>query len=261
MYEALAALLLGKKTSHTGEEKVDNILSSESPSSPPPYLRSIMLCLQVCLDDFLQSLIDSQAASPAQQLCVEAAVILLELVKALITQVIMWKVHIFALDTTNRYKPMLPILFFVLTAHSCSKTHLRHRCIMGDSAPSKYDAVFLPAPQPQTQRPTVGIGRIPPCTGFCRLPCRSFRGLPTFWTSKAVTIITCRLIFYLFTYFRLSLAQQVRETTQSAVSQNRSRCGTLSVFCWWTASLTFLPIRRHILSFCCWRWKCIYAGI
>lgn len=44
---------------------------------------------QVCLDDFLQSLIDSQADSPAQQLCVEAAVILLELVKALIAQVIM----------------------------------------------------------------------------------------------------------------------------------------------------------------------------
>lgn len=44
---------------------------------------------QVCLDDFLQSLIDSQADGPAQQLCVEAAVILLELVKALIAQVIM----------------------------------------------------------------------------------------------------------------------------------------------------------------------------
>lgn len=101
VYEALAALLLGKKTSHTGEEKVDNSLSSESPSSPPPYLHSIMLRLQVCLDDFLQSLIDSQAASPAQQLHVEAAVILLELVKALITQVIMWKVHIFALHTAN----------------------------------------------------------------------------------------------------------------------------------------------------------------
>lgn len=104
VYEALAALLLGKKTSHTGEEKVDNILPSESPSSSPPCLRSIMLRLQVCLDDFLQSLIDSQAASPAQQLRVEAAVILLELIKALITQVIMWKVHIFASHTTNCYQ-------------------------------------------------------------------------------------------------------------------------------------------------------------
>lgn len=96
VYEALAAVLLGKKTSHTGEEKVDNISSPESSPSSPPYLCSIMLRLQVCLDDFLQSLIDSQADSPAQQLCVEAAAILLELVKALITQVIMWKVQIFA---------------------------------------------------------------------------------------------------------------------------------------------------------------------
>lgn len=156
---------------------------------------------------------------------------------------------------------LLLILFFVLTAHSCSKTHLRQWCIMGDSAPSKYDAVFLPPPQPQTQRPTVGIARIPPRTGFCSLPCRSFRGLPTFWTSKPLTIITCHLIFYLFTCFRLRLAQQARATTQSAVSQNRSQCGTLSVFCWWTVSLTCAPIRQHILSFCCWRWKCIHTGI
>lgn len=77
----------------------------------------------------------------------------------------------------------------------------------------------------------------------------------------ALTIITCRLIFYPLTYFRLSLAQQARATTQSAVGQNRSQCGTLSVFCWWTASLTFVPIRWHILSFCCWRWKCIHTGM
>lgn len=45
--------------------------------------------LQVHLDDVLQSLIDSQADTPAQQLCVEAATILLELVKCIITQVIL----------------------------------------------------------------------------------------------------------------------------------------------------------------------------
>lgn len=61
VYEALAALLLGKKASHTAEEKVN-------------------------LDDILQSLIDSQADAPAHQLCVEAATILLELVKVVITQ-------------------------------------------------------------------------------------------------------------------------------------------------------------------------------
>ncbi|KAK2824252.1 hypothetical protein Q5P01_021427 [Channa striata] len=61
VYEAVAALLVGTKTSHTTGGKVH-------------------------LDDILQSLIDSQLEAPAQQLCVEAAIILLELVKAVITQ-------------------------------------------------------------------------------------------------------------------------------------------------------------------------------
>uniref|UniRef100_A0AAQ4PJK2 WDFY family member 4 n=1 Tax=Gasterosteus aculeatus aculeatus TaxID=481459 RepID=A0AAQ4PJK2_GASAC len=61
VFEAIASLLLEKKTSHTTEENVQ-------------------------LDGFLQSLIDGQKANPAQQLCVEAATILLSLVKAIITQ-------------------------------------------------------------------------------------------------------------------------------------------------------------------------------
>ncbi|XP_068597101.1 WD repeat- and FYVE domain-containing protein 4 [Brachionichthys hirsutus] len=61
VYEALAALLLGRKVVHTVEGKVH-------------------------LDDALQSLIDSQADTPSQQLCVEAATIMLELVKVIITQ-------------------------------------------------------------------------------------------------------------------------------------------------------------------------------
>ncbi|XP_039994634.1 WD repeat- and FYVE domain-containing protein 4 isoform X3 [Xiphias gladius] len=61
VYEALAALLLAKKTRHTSEGEVH-------------------------LDDILQSLIGSQANTPAHQLCVEAATILLELVKVVITQ-------------------------------------------------------------------------------------------------------------------------------------------------------------------------------
>ncbi|XP_051272681.1 WD repeat- and FYVE domain-containing protein 4 isoform X4 [Dicentrarchus labrax] len=61
VYEALAALLLGRKASHTAEMKVN-------------------------LDDVLQSFIDSQADTPAQPLCVEAAIILLELVKVIVTQ-------------------------------------------------------------------------------------------------------------------------------------------------------------------------------
>ncbi|XP_060895664.1 WD repeat- and FYVE domain-containing protein 4 isoform X1 [Labrus mixtus] len=61
VYEALAALLLGRKASHTAEGNVP-------------------------LDDALQSLVDSQAENPAPQLCVEAVTILLELVKVIITQ-------------------------------------------------------------------------------------------------------------------------------------------------------------------------------
>ncbi|KAM3862933.1 LOW QUALITY PROTEIN: WD repeat- and FYVE domain-containing protein 4 [Diretmus argenteus] len=61
VYGALAALLLGKKASDTAEGKVH-------------------------LDDILQSLIDSQADTPIHQLCPEAATILLDLVKVIITQ-------------------------------------------------------------------------------------------------------------------------------------------------------------------------------
>ncbi|XP_062422362.1 WD repeat- and FYVE domain-containing protein 4 isoform X3 [Pungitius pungitius] len=61
VFEAMASLLLEKKTSHTTEGKVQ-------------------------LDDFLQSLIDGQKDNPAPQLCVEAATIMLSLVKAIITQ-------------------------------------------------------------------------------------------------------------------------------------------------------------------------------
>ncbi|XP_054655209.1 WD repeat- and FYVE domain-containing protein 4 isoform X2 [Dunckerocampus dactyliophorus] len=61
VYEALAALLLGRKISQSLDKEVN-------------------------LDDSLQCLIDSQADASAQQLCVEAATILLELVKVIITQ-------------------------------------------------------------------------------------------------------------------------------------------------------------------------------
>uniref|UniRef100_A0A3Q2DP19 Alfy-like armadillo-like repeat domain-containing protein n=1 Tax=Cyprinodon variegatus TaxID=28743 RepID=A0A3Q2DP19_CYPVA len=62
VYEALAALLLGRNTSHHTEGEVS-------------------------LDDALQSFIESQLEGPVQQLCVEAATILLELLKVIISQV------------------------------------------------------------------------------------------------------------------------------------------------------------------------------
>ncbi|KAM9364693.1 WD repeat- and FYVE domain-containing protein 4 isoform 2-T2 [Pholidichthys leucotaenia] len=80
VYEALAAVLLRKKISHTTVEKVH-------------------------LDDMLQSLIDSQAETPALQLCDEAATIIMDLVNVFIMQPVSptkhisgseasWEVHI-----------------------------------------------------------------------------------------------------------------------------------------------------------------------
>uniref|UniRef100_A0A3P9QBR1 Alfy-like armadillo-like repeat domain-containing protein n=1 Tax=Poecilia reticulata TaxID=8081 RepID=A0A3P9QBR1_POERE len=61
VYEALAAVLLGRSTSHMTAAELD-------------------------LDDALQELIESQREAPSQQLCVEAAMTLLELVKFIISQ-------------------------------------------------------------------------------------------------------------------------------------------------------------------------------
>lgn len=87
VYEALAALLLERKASHTTEENV-SIGYFMSHCQYITHHDALIMCdLQVSLDDALQSMIDSQADAPAQHLCVEAATILLELVKAIITQV------------------------------------------------------------------------------------------------------------------------------------------------------------------------------
>nr|XP_061794523.1 WD repeat- and FYVE domain-containing protein 4-like [Nerophis lumbriciformis] len=61
VYEALGALLLGRSVSHSTNREEN-------------------------LDESLQSLIKSQADTPATQLCTEAATLLLELVKIIITQ-------------------------------------------------------------------------------------------------------------------------------------------------------------------------------
>ncbi|XP_054886091.1 WD repeat- and FYVE domain-containing protein 4 [Poeciliopsis prolifica] len=61
VYEALAALLLGRSISHMTARELD-------------------------LDDALQELIESQREAPSQQLCAEAAMTLLELVKVIISQ-------------------------------------------------------------------------------------------------------------------------------------------------------------------------------
>ncbi|XP_023139483.2 WD repeat- and FYVE domain-containing protein 4 isoform X3 [Amphiprion ocellaris] len=92
VYEALAALLLGKRNSNAAEGKAH-------------------------LDDVLQSLIDSQAA-PSQQLCAEAATVLLELVKVIITQPVSTTRHMS--DTDASWELQLPasVMQFLCLLHN-----------------------------------------------------------------------------------------------------------------------------------------------
>ncbi|XP_078129346.1 WD repeat- and FYVE domain-containing protein 4 isoform X3 [Sander vitreus] len=89
--EALAALLVERKASHTAE---------------------------MHLDDILQSLIDSQADNPAQQLCVEAAKILLELVKVIITQPVPPTKHMSGTDASWELQLPASVMQFFCLLHN-----------------------------------------------------------------------------------------------------------------------------------------------
>ncbi|XP_059215445.1 WD repeat- and FYVE domain-containing protein 4 [Centropristis striata] len=93
VFEAMAALLLQKKASHTAEEKVQ-------------------------LDDTLQSLIDSQADAPAQQLCVEAATILLELIKVIIAQPVPATKHMSGTDASWELQLPASVMQFLCLLHN-----------------------------------------------------------------------------------------------------------------------------------------------
>ncbi|XP_072247156.1 WD repeat- and FYVE domain-containing protein 4 isoform X1 [Leuresthes tenuis] len=93
VYEALAALLLEKSTSHIAEEKVH-------------------------LDDALQLLIDSQADAPAQQLCAEAAVILLQLVKVVISKAVFPTKHMLATDASQELQLSASVMQFLCLLHN-----------------------------------------------------------------------------------------------------------------------------------------------
>ncbi|XP_076599423.1 WD repeat- and FYVE domain-containing protein 4 isoform X1 [Chaetodon auriga] len=93
VYEALAALLLGKKASHTAAGEVH-------------------------LDDVLQSLIDSQADTSAQQLCAEAATILIELVKAVITQPVPPTKHVSGTDESWEFELPASVMQFLCLLHN-----------------------------------------------------------------------------------------------------------------------------------------------
>ncbi|XP_047459291.1 WD repeat- and FYVE domain-containing protein 4 isoform X2 [Mugil cephalus] len=93
VYEALAALLLGKTISHTTEAKVH-------------------------LDDMLQSFIDGQTDSPAQQLCVEAATILLDLVKVVITQPVSPTKHVSDSDVSWDVQLPASVMQFLCLLHN-----------------------------------------------------------------------------------------------------------------------------------------------
>ncbi|XP_041645058.1 WD repeat- and FYVE domain-containing protein 4 isoform X2 [Cheilinus undulatus] len=93
VYEALAALLLERKVSHTAESNVP-------------------------LDDALQSLIEAQADNPAQQLCVEAAMILLELVKVIVTQSVPTTNDTSGTDASWELKLPASVMQFLCLLHS-----------------------------------------------------------------------------------------------------------------------------------------------
>ncbi|XP_045926188.1 WD repeat- and FYVE domain-containing protein 4 isoform X1 [Micropterus dolomieu] len=92
VYEALAALLLGKKASHTADGEVH-------------------------LDEVLQSFIDSQSDTPDQQLCVEAATILLELVKVKIQPVPPTK-HMSGTDASWELQLPASVMQFLCLLHN-----------------------------------------------------------------------------------------------------------------------------------------------
>ncbi|XP_051935449.1 WD repeat- and FYVE domain-containing protein 4 isoform X1 [Hippocampus zosterae] len=87
VYHALAALLLGRRVTHSAE-------------------------IEGNLDGSLQSLIDSQVDSPAPQLCMEAATILLELVKIVITQ------HQRSIDASWELQLLASVMQFFCLLHN-----------------------------------------------------------------------------------------------------------------------------------------------
>nr|XP_057914861.1 WD repeat- and FYVE domain-containing protein 4 isoform X2 [Doryrhamphus excisus] len=87
VYEALAAVLLGKRISHSLDKEVN-------------------------LDESLQFLIDSQADAPALQLCVEAAAILLELIKVIVTQ------HRPGTDASKELQILVSVMQFFCLLHN-----------------------------------------------------------------------------------------------------------------------------------------------
>ncbi|XP_061601856.1 WD repeat- and FYVE domain-containing protein 4 isoform X2 [Cololabis saira] len=91
VYAAVAAVLLGKHMSQTAEGTVQ-------------------------LDDVLQSLIDNK--SPAQQLCVEAATILLELVKVNITQTVFPAKHFSGTDASWELRFPASVMQFLCLLHN-----------------------------------------------------------------------------------------------------------------------------------------------
>ncbi|KAF3708270.1 WD repeat- and FYVE domain-containing protein 4 [Channa argus] len=93
VYEAMAAVLVGMKASHTAGGKVH-------------------------LDDVLQSLIDSQLETPAQQLCTEAATIQLELVKVIITQPVLPTNDMSGTDASWEVQITASVMQFFCLLHS-----------------------------------------------------------------------------------------------------------------------------------------------
>ncbi|KAA8583834.1 hypothetical protein FQN60_015042 [Etheostoma spectabile] len=83
-----------------------------------PQVFEALAALLMHLDDILQSLINSQADNPAQQLCVEAATILLELVKVIITQPVPPTKHMSGIDASWEQQLTASVMQFLCLLHN-----------------------------------------------------------------------------------------------------------------------------------------------
>lgn len=93
VYEAMAALLLGMKSNHESKENLP-------------------------LDDILQSFIDSQVKNPTEQLCVEAAILLLELVKVIINPPIVSEIQTSETSSSSKSMLLAQVMQFFCLLHN-----------------------------------------------------------------------------------------------------------------------------------------------
>lgn len=192
-----------------------------------------MCHLQVHLDNVLQSLIDSQADTPAQQLCVEAATILLDLVKAIITQVRMEKPCTFLIFVTANWsriihcsfmfqQPVPPAKYMSGTdaswAFEFPASVMQFLCLLHNLRPR--DPLWA---SPEFLHALAGVVYPLDCSEVWVF----------LWICETNSFLSLVLLNGLFTSFSvwLSLAWRVKVRTHWLFNQTGSRFAISSVFC------------------------------